>query len=88
MARKPAAPTPSGGAESRPPDAARAAQHDESEGEHERFGPLTIERLRKDDGRALIIYSHPERREHGSRHGDRQQHGERDRHEGAGGDRP
>lgn len=25
---------------------------------HEQIGPLSIERLRKDDGRALILYSH------------------------------
>jgi hypothetical protein len=44
MARKPAAPPPSGGA-----DLGR-----------ERFGPLALERMAKDDGRALIVYSHEE----------------------------
>jgi hypothetical protein len=48
MARKSAAPPPTGGTES---------------GVGERFGPLAIERLAKADGRALILYSHAEQAE-------------------------
>jgi hypothetical protein len=66
MARKPAAPPPSGGAES---------------GDCERFGPLAIARVGKDDGRALIIYSHAERETHedGETHDERETHEERER---------
>jgi hypothetical protein len=52
MVGKPAEPPPSG-----------QSEHSGSEqlGEHElareRLGPVAIERLRKDDGRALILYS-------------------------------
>jgi hypothetical protein len=38
-------------------------EHDETTPEtasDERFGPLTITRVHKDDGRALILYSHNE----------------------------
>jgi hypothetical protein len=35
-----------------PDAAARPAQ-----GETERLGPLTLQRMRKDDGRAMIVYS-------------------------------
>jgi hypothetical protein len=44
-------------------------------GEVERYGPLELRRLRKDDGRGLIVYSRVE----GSSPGDRaggEQHGE------------
>jgi hypothetical protein len=32
----------------------------EGEGAQERYGPLRVERHRKDDGRALILYTRPE----------------------------
>jgi hypothetical protein len=75
MARKPAAPAPSGGAPRRPAKNDRSAERGErtkpvepakrgkrtAPGERaepgERFGPVAIERMRKDDGRSLIIYS-------------------------------
>jgi hypothetical protein len=34
---------------------------EEPAGEGEHTGPVAIRRLRKDDGRALILYSHDER---------------------------
>jgi hypothetical protein len=67
MARKPAAPPPSGGAEpGRPRIGEPAARGDRGRtgerfaGTGERFGPLVLARVGKDDGRALIIYSHEE----------------------------
>jgi hypothetical protein len=77
MARKPAAPPPSGGAEpGRPKVGEPAARGDRGntgggfertggrfEGTGERFGPLALARVGKDDGRALIIYSHEEHEE-------------------------
>jgi hypothetical protein len=70
MARKPAAPPPSGGAEpGRPKIGEPAARGDRTgTGERfgpsgERFGPLALARLGKDDGRALIIYSHEDHEE-------------------------
>jgi hypothetical protein len=52
MAWKPAEPSTTGGAEQGESDAAG-----ESAQPREHVGPLAIERLRKDDGRALILYS-------------------------------
>jgi hypothetical protein len=54
MARKPAEPPRPGGAE----QAERIAHERTEAGERqrERIGPVCIERLRKDDGRALILY--------------------------------
>jgi hypothetical protein len=70
MARKPAAPPPSGGAApGRPKIGEPAARGDRGRtGERfgvtgERFGPLALARVGKDDGRALIIYSHEEHEE-------------------------
>jgi hypothetical protein len=70
MARKPAAPPPSGGAEpGRPKIGETAARGDRGgTGERfgatgERFGPLALARVGKDDGRALIIYSHEDHEE-------------------------
>jgi hypothetical protein len=40
-----------------PPDGADATAE---QGAEQRFGPLTIARVEKDDGRALILYSHDE----------------------------
>jgi hypothetical protein len=40
-----------------PPGQEEAASEQTSE---ERFGPLTITRVEKDDGRALILYGHDE----------------------------
>jgi hypothetical protein len=60
MARKPAAPPPPGGAESgESGDRETVAARGRSD-PPERFGPLAVARMAKDDGRALIIYSHEE----------------------------
>jgi hypothetical protein len=40
----------------------------------ERFGPLTLARVGKEDGRALILYSHEQREHHEREH---QEQGER-----------
>jgi hypothetical protein len=55
-------PPPSSG---QTPDFERV-QADEREPAGERIGPVTIERLRKDDGRALILYSATRERAGGS----------------------
>ncbi len=55
MAGKPAEPPRPGWTEQAEP-----VEHERthaSERPHERIGPVNIERLRKDDGRALILYS-------------------------------
>jgi hypothetical protein len=69
MARKPTAQPPSGGAPRgrRKTDETRGPGERAEPGEHagrgrpaepdERYGPVAIERMRKDDGRSLIIYS-------------------------------
>jgi hypothetical protein len=41
-----------------PPPGHDDATHEQTSGE--RFGPLTIARVSKDDGRALILYGHDE----------------------------
>ena len=49
-----------------PPGAARHGEThivEEETPSHERVGPLILERLRKDDGRALILYSSAEPRD-------------------------
>jgi hypothetical protein len=35
------------------------AQEDRPAEQQERFGPLSLLRTRKDDGRALLLFSHP-----------------------------
>ena len=60
MARKPAAPPPSGGAESGESGDRKAVAARGRRDPPERVGPLAIARMDKDDGRALIIYSHEE----------------------------
>jgi hypothetical protein len=74
MARKPAAPPPFGGAEpgrakvGEPPargDRGNTGERFDPTGE--RFGPLALARVGKDDGRALIVYSHEEHKEHEER---------------------
>lgn len=52
MAGKPAEPAPPG----RSPSSAAAASEPRAH-PSERIGPLDVERLRKDDGRALILYT-------------------------------
>ena len=55
---------PDGGAAAHGPPGGRAAQQGEGArdgggaGAQERYGPLSLLRLRKADGRALSIYSH------------------------------
>ncbi len=39
------------------PDTTEAAADDEQGSGSERYGPLELRRLRKDDGRALIVFS-------------------------------
>jgi hypothetical protein len=56
MARKPAAPPPSSG----PSESEPHTEHVERPGRRERFGPVSIARHVKDDGRALILYGHVE----------------------------
>jgi hypothetical protein len=46
-------PQSASGEESEAPHANAESAH----GETERLGPLTLRRMRKDDGRALIVYS-------------------------------
>ena len=53
MDGKRAAPGGPGDDEPSPPEA--SAEH--AGGEDELYGPLELERLRKDDGRALIVFS-------------------------------
>ena len=67
MARNPAAPPPSGGAEPGRPKVGeppargdRAGPRERFGPTSERFGPLALARVGKRDGRALIIYSHEE----------------------------
>jgi hypothetical protein len=48
--------TGSGERGSQPPHSNEASR----EAVNERYGPLELTRLRKDDGRALILYSHDE----------------------------
>ncbi len=48
--------TPSSGRSELGPSAEQAAQRQPGE----RYGPLLLERLRKDDGRALILYMRAE----------------------------
>jgi len=55
MAGKPAAASPSGATEQSKRDAQGESAHP-----RERLGPLALERLSKDDGRALILYSYVE----------------------------
>lgn len=55
MFGKPDAPVPAG-----QPDLLGSENAVEHETAQERTGPVAIERLRKDDGRALILYSHVE----------------------------
>jgi hypothetical protein len=45
-----------GGRAPEPPGAGDASR----EADNERYGPLELTRVRKDDGRALILYSHDE----------------------------
>jgi hypothetical protein len=52
MPGKPAEPPPTGAL-----DAGKDANPSVEEPSGESIGPLAIERLRKDDGRALILYS-------------------------------
>jgi hypothetical protein len=63
MARKPAAPSPPDGAESSRPGGGETLARRGREDDRERFGPLAAARMDKDDGRALIIYSHEEHKE-------------------------
>ena len=42
------------------PDSQSPAEQAEAGRPPERFGPLTVERHRKDDGRALILYTRTE----------------------------
>jgi hypothetical protein len=60
MARKNSAPPPPGGPESHRPHAGGSEEQDGQSEREERFGPLAVARMRKDDGRALIIYSREE----------------------------
>jgi hypothetical protein len=60
MARKPVAPPQSGGAEPGRPKIGEPPARGDRGGTGERFGPLVLARVGKDDGRALIIYSHEE----------------------------
>jgi hypothetical protein len=55
MARKRPAPSTSSAASESAGEGTREAHV------HERFGPLAVERHVKDDGRALILYTHVER---------------------------
>jgi hypothetical protein len=43
-------------AASDPEPAKQDARHAHEGGEEERYGPLALRRLRKEDGRALILY--------------------------------
>jgi hypothetical protein len=54
-----------GGSRSRPSPIEQRDEHDKPVGRTtgERYGPVAIERLVKEDGRALILYSQPD---HGS----------------------
>jgi hypothetical protein len=58
-------PGPSEEREESGPEAAPAASRDPSSGtaQQERYGPLDVTRLRKEDGRALIVFSRTERTE-------------------------
>ena len=58
-------PGPSEEREETGPEAAPAASRDPSSGsaQQERYGPLYVTRLHKEDGRALIVYSRTERTE-------------------------
>jgi hypothetical protein len=55
MARKRPAPSTS------PPASESVGEGRRDEHAKERFGPLAVERHRKDDGRSLILYAHVER---------------------------
>ena len=54
MAGQPSEPPPE------PPSDGAGAAGDGPQSDAERFGPLALERRRKDDGRALIIYRRAE----------------------------
>ena len=43
------------------PEPPPAGRNDAHEPDPERFGPLALQRLEKDDGRSLIIYGRAER---------------------------
>jgi hypothetical protein len=60
MARKPAVPPSPGAAEPGRAKTGEPTGRDDRAAPSERFGPLAIERMSKDDGRALIVYSHEE----------------------------
>ena len=63
----------SGAADQTPSERSRQAPERTQQGQagqrgleqHERFGPLSLLRTRKGDGRALLLFSHPA--EHGER---------------------
>jgi hypothetical protein len=60
MAGTPSGPLPQG-----PPAEDRGAGQDRGDGPDERYGPLEVDRRRKDDGRSLILYSRIAREESG-----------------------
>jgi hypothetical protein len=54
MDEKPAPPAPPGGEQRTAPPPTEEEEQDE------RYGPLRLQRLRKEDGRALIVYARAE----------------------------
>ena len=54
MAERPSGPNPSAGGSVEPPAPAAPAEH--VRGEPEQYGPITVARHVKDDGRELLLY--------------------------------